>query len=364
MKIALILGTRPEAIKMAPVYFELEKRGEQADIISTGQHRQMLDQALQIFDIKPRFDLHVMTDRQSLSLLTQKIIAGLQELFDREKYDIVLVQGDTTTSFCGALVSFYNKIPVGHIEAGLRTNSIYDPFPEEINRRLTSKIASMNFAATSVSADNLLKEGITEKSIFITGNTVIDSIKWIQKNKQFDTNAIRQKYNVASGKYILMTLHRRENYGRPMEEIFRAVKKFLQSNSEYKLIFPVHMSPDVREYVYKNMEGVKNVILTQPVDYIDFIALMSESSFILTDSGGIQEEAPTFGIPTVVLRNTTERTEALSAGTAILAGTYENEILACLELMTTEKCLEMVKIKNPYGDGFASQKIVDILQSY
>ncbi|KLO22041.1 UDP-N-acetylglucosamine 2-epimerase [Marinitoga sp. 1197] len=363
MKVGLIFGTRPEAIKMAPVYHTLRKYGIDAKIIATAQHREMLDQVLELFEIIPDYDLNVMTHRQTLSELTGNLINKMDYVFKNEKFDYILVQGDTTSTFIGALISFYYKIPVGHVEAGLRTDNIYNPFPEEINRRLTGVISSLHFPPTQKSKENLLKEGIREEKIYITGNTVIDALLWvIEKNKNKIDN-ILEKYQLNKKKYILMTMHRRENWGEPMSNVMNAIKEFLLKNEDIYLVFPVHLNPAVRDVVFPILKGVENAILIDPVEYLEFTALMSGSYFIMTDSGGIQEEAPALGKPTLVLRETTERPEAISAGTAKLIGTDKEKVLECMNRLIFDESfyLNMSKAKNPFGDGRASMRIAKIL---
>ncbi|GAB6188660.1 UDP-N-acetylglucosamine 2-epimerase (non-hydrolyzing) [Marinitoga arctica] len=363
MKVGLIFGTRPEAIKMAPVYHTLKENEIDAKIIATAQHREMLDQVLNLFEIKPDYDLNVMTHRQTLPELTKNLIEKLDNILKEENFDYILVQGDTTSTFIGALISFYYKIPVGHIEAGLRTNNIYNPFPEEMNRRLTSVISSIHFPPTKKSKENLLKEGISEENIYITGNTVIDALLWvIEKNKDKIEN-IQEKYGLKRKKYILMTMHRRENWGIPMKNVMQAVKEFLTKNTDIHLVFPVHLNPAVRDIVFPALEELNNTILIDPVEYLEFTALMAGSYFIMTDSGGIQEEAPALGKPTLVLRETTERPEAIEAGTAKLIGTDKENVLKYMNKLSfdSEYYSKMAKAKNPFGDGKASIRITKIL---
>ncbi|MBM7558291.1 non-hydrolyzing UDP-N-acetylglucosamine 2-epimerase [Marinitoga litoralis] len=363
MKVGLIFGTRPEAIKMAPVYHTLREYGIDAKIIATAQHREMLDQVLELFDIKPDYDLNVMTHRQTLPELTKNLIEKLDKVLKEENFDYILVQGDTTSTFVGALISFYYKIPVGHIEAGLRTDNIYNPFPEEMNRRLTSVISSLHFPPTNVSKYNLLKEGISEDKIFITGNTVIDALLWVIEKNKDKIEEILSKYDLLNKKYILMTMHRRENWGEPMKNVMQAVKEFLLKNKDIYLVFPVHLNPAVRDIVFPELENLENAILINPVEYLEFTALMSGSYFIMTDSGGIQEEAPALGKPTLVLRETTERPEAIGAGTAKLIGTNKEVVLEYMNKLAFDKEFysKMSNAKNPFGDGKASMRIAKIL---
>ncbi|KAF2957051.1 UDP-N-acetylglucosamine 2-epimerase (non-hydrolyzing) [Marinitoga sp. 38H-ov] len=363
MKVGLIFGTRPEAIKMAPVYHTLKEYGIDTKIIATAQHREMLDQVLKLFEISPYYDLNVMTHRQTLPELTKNLIDKIDKIMKNENFDYILVQGDTTSTFVGALISFYYKIPVGHIEAGLRTDNIYNPFPEEMNRRLTSVISSLHFPPTKISKNNLLKEGISEENIFITGNTVIDALLWVIDKNKDKIEEILKKYNLLDKKYILMTMHRRENWGDPMKNVMQAIKEFLSKNKDIYLVFPVHLNPAVREIVFPELEKLENAILIDPLEYLEFTAIMSGAYFIMTDSGGIQEEAPALGKPTLVLRETTERPEAIEAGTAKLIGTNKENVLKYINKLSFDNDYysKMSKAKNPFGDGKASMRIAKIL---
>lgn len=363
MKIALIFGTRPEAIKMAPVYHELKKNNIDVKIIATGQHKEMLYQVLDLFDIRPDYNLEIMKQGQGLSELTSRLIIKVEEIIKKEKFDHILVQGDTTSAFVGALVGFYNQIPVGHIEAGLRTGNILSPFPEEANRKLIGNIANIHFAPTGINKKNLLLEGYDSKKILETGNTVIDALCWVKNNKSSDIEKIKEKYNVKNKKYILMTMHRRENWGKPMEEALYAVKEYLEKNREYYLVFPMHLNPTVRETVYKVLDDFDRKILIEPLEYLEFIAIMDGAHYIMTDSGGVQEEAPSLGKPTLVLRDTTERPEAIEAGTAILVGTDKNNIKRYMELLEGKLYEKMAHAVNPYGDGKTSERIRMYLES-
>jgi len=273
MKVGLIFGTRPEAIKMAPVYHTLKEHGIDAKVIATAQHREMLDQVLELFNITPDYDLNVMTHRQTLPQLTKNLMDKLDAIFKDETFDYILVQGDTTSTFVGALISFYYKIPVGHIEAGLRTDNIYNPFPEEMNRRLTTVISSIHFPPTKISKKNLLNEGIPENKIYITGNTVIDALLWVVEKNNDKIEKIQKKYGLKDKKYILMTMHRRENWGDPMKNVMHAVKNFLLENKDIYMVFPVHLNPAVREIVFPELENLENAILIDPVEYLEFTAL-------------------------------------------------------------------------------------------
>jgi UDP-N-acetylglucosamine 2-epimerase (non-hydrolysing) len=362
MKIAMIFGTRPEAIKMAPLYKKMKEENIEVKVIATAQHREMLDQVLNLFEIKPDYDLNIMTKNQTLPQLTSKLVTEIDKILKIEPFDYILVQGDTTSTFVASLVAFYNKIPVGHVEAGLRTNDIYNPFPEEMNRRLTGTIAKHHFASTQKAKNNLLKEGIEEKNIIVTGNTVIDALLWVKENKSKDIEKIKEKYNIKNKKFILVTMHRRENWGKPIENVMKAIKRYLHENEEMHIVFPVHLNSIVRESVYKILGNEEKAILIDPVEYLEFIALMDESYYVMTDSGGIQEEAPTLGKPTLVLRETTERPEAIEAGTATLVGTQEEKVYQAMKELETKKYAQMSKASNPFGDGKASQRIVEFLK--
>lgn len=365
--IALIFGTRPEAIKMAPIYIELSKsQAFKPVVIVTSQHMQMLDQVLTLFSIKPDYDLKVMSQYQTLSQLTSKIITGLDDIFSREKFDLSLVQGDTTSALAGALTSFYHAIPVGHVEAGLRSFDMRNPFPEEANRRLTASIADLHFAPTKRAKQNLINEGINGKKIHITGNTVVDALQWIVKNKSNEIDRFLKEKELKGKKYVYMTMHRRENWGNPMRNVIRDIKKVLQLYPEYMLVFPVHLNPIVRKIAFEELADVKNAILTEPVDYIQSIALIKECDFVLTDSGGLQEEAPTLGKPCLVLRKTTERPEAIEAGTAKLIGTESENVRRKIIQMIEERdeYKKMARSINPFGDGKAAIRIHEILKKF
>lgn len=364
IKVALIFGTRPEAIKMAPVYHTLKNNGIDVKIISTGQHKEMLYQVLDLFEIKPDYELEIMKEGQGLSELTSRLIEKVENVVKKEMFDVILVQGDTTSALVGALVGFYNKISVGHIEAGLRTGDIYSPFPEEANRKLIGNITKIHFAPTDINVDNLLKEGYKDKDIFKVGNTVIDALYWVKENKSADLAFIRKKYNLEDKKYILMTMHRRENWGHPMRDVLRGARKYLEENKELYLVFPMHLNPKVREVIEEELNGFKRKILIDPLEYLEFISIMDGAHFIMTDSGGVQEEAPSLGKPTLVLRDTTERPEAIEAGTAKLIGTSSEEVYKYMKLLEGELYTEMSKANNPYGDGKTSEKILNYLNEY
>ncbi|MGL4934742.1 MAG: non-hydrolyzing UDP-N-acetylglucosamine 2-epimerase [Cetobacterium sp.] len=362
MKIGLIFGTRPEAIKMAPVYHILKNSDIDVKVISTGQHKEMLYQVLDLFEIKPDYELSIMKEGQGLSELTSRLIKKVEKVVKEEKLDFILVQGDTTSAFVGALVGFYNKIPVGHIEAGLRTGDIYSPFPEEANRKLIGNIAKVHFAPTDVNVNNLLAEGYKNDNILKVGNTVIDALYWVKQNKSADLDSIREKYDLTNKKYILMTMHRRENWGEPMRDALKGVRKYLEENKELYLVFPMHMNPLVREVIREELEGFDRKILIDPLEYLEFISVMDGAHYIMTDSGGVQEEAPSLGKPTLVLRDTTERPEAIEAGTAKLIGTSLEEVYKYMKLLEGELYFEMSKANNPYGDGKTSEKILEYLK--
>jgi len=364
-KVALIFGTRPEAIKMAPLYHALKSSKMQPVVIATAQHREMLDQVLNLFEITPDYDLNIMKERQSLPELTSRLISSIDRVFAEVSFDFALVQGDTTSTFAGSLVSFYHKVPVGHVEAGLRTMDIYNPFPEEVNRRLTGTIASYHYAPTEEAMKNLLKEGINRKNVLVTGNTVIDALLWTLEHKKNDVQKFREDINIGKGDYILITMHRRENWGKPMSQVMKAIKDILAKKPELKVVFPVHLNPAVREVVYAELKEHKRVILLDPLDYLPFVSLMEGSKLILTDSGGIQEEAPALGKPTLVLRKTTERPEAVKAGTAKLIGTERAKVVEeTLRLLNSpEEYKKMAKSANPFGEGKAAEKIISHLKN-
>ena len=363
-KIMFVFGTRPEAIKLAPVIIEAKKRKQIKTIVCvTAQHRQMLDQVLKIFNIQPDYDLDIMKDGQTLSQITTKVLEGIEKILTKEKIDMILVHGDTTTTFSAALAAFYNKVPIAHIEAGLRTNQKYSPYPEELNRQMVSNLADLNFAPTTLAKDNLINENKKEETIFITGNTVIDALK--TTIKQDYSNEILDK--IPKGKkIILLTTHRRENIGEPMQNIFSAVSKIAEEYKDVYIIYPMHKNPVVRNLAKEKLEGKENVKLIEPLDVIDFHNFMNKSYLILTDSGGIQEEAPSMGKPVLVLRNTTERPEGIKAGTLKLVGTSEEEIIKQTKLLLDSKKEydKMSKASNPYGDGKASIRIMNKVENF
>ena len=346
---------------MSPVYHNLKENKIDVKTIVTGQHKEMLYQVLNLFEIKPDYDLQIMEQGQGLSELTGKLILKLDKILKEEKFDYILVQGDTTSVLSGALTAFYNQIPVGHIEAGLRTGDIYSPFPEEANRKLVGNIVDVHFAPTDVNVDNLLKENYPKEKIIKCGNTVIDALYWVKKNKSRDIEEIRKKYGVNDKKYILITMHRRENWGRPMEETLKAVRDYLEKRKDIYLVFPMHLNPLVRDTAYKVLGEFKRKILIEPLEYLEFIAIMDGACYIMTDSGGVQEEAPSLGKPTLVLRDTTERPEAIESGTAKLTGTKYEDVIKDMELLEGEIYEKMSKSSNPYGDGKTAERISEYL---
>lgn len=364
VKVMTIFGTRPEAIKMAPLVKELEKRKEIESIVCvTAQHREMLDQVLKVFDIKPDYDLNIMKQGQTLSEITSRVLLGLEEVIKEVKPNIILVHGDTTTTFAGALAAFYNNVDIGHVEAGLRTWNKYSPFPEEMNRQMVDCMTDMYFAPTEVSKNNLLIQGINEEKISITGNTAIDAMKYTVNDNYY--NEIFDW--VSEDKLILLTAHRRENLGEPMRNIFKAIKRIVEEYSDIKVIYPIHLNPKVREVANEIFGGIERIKLIEPLEVFDFHNFIKKSYLILTDSGGIQEEAPSLGKPVLVLRDTTERPEGIKAGTLKLIGTDEKKVYKEIKKLLDDKSEyeKMSKANNPYGDGFASKKIVDeIINKY
>ena len=360
-KVMLVFGTRPEAIKMCPLVNELKGRsGIQTVVCVTGQHRQMLDQVLEAFAVKPDYDLSIMKDRQTLFDVTTNILNRIREVLEKERPDVVLVHGDTSTTFVTALACFYLQIPVGHVEAGLRTYNIYSPYPEEFNRQAVSIISSYNFAPTELSKQNLLKEGKAEETIFVTGNTAIDALK----------TTVREDYThpelewAEGSRLILITAHRRENLGEPMKHMFRAIRRVCDEHPDIKAIYPIHMNPVVRETADEILGGDERIRIIEPLDVLDFHNFLARSYLILTDSGGIQEEAPSLGKPVLVMRDTTERPEGIDAGTLKLTGTDEEVIYENFRLLLEDpvEYEKMSTASNPYGDGFASRRIADILE--
>lgn len=362
-KVMLVFGTRPEAIKMCPLVNELKSRKKLiTKVCVTGQHREMLDQVLEIFSVIPDYDLCIMKDKQTLFDITANILARIKEVMESEKPDVVLVHGDTSTTFVTALACYYLQIPVGHVEAGLRTYNIYSPYPEEFNREAVGVISQFNFAPTAVSRNNLLREGKKPETVFVTGNTVIDALK----------TTVREDYShpqlewAKDSRLILITAHRRENLGKPMEHMFSAIRRVIEENPDVKAVYPIHMNPKVRATADKVLKGEDRIRIIEPLDVFDFHNFMSRSHLILTDSGGIQEEAPALGKPVLVMRDTTERPEGIEAGTLKLVGTDEKTIYQeFTRLLTDEDAyMEMSRAVNPYGDGHACERIADILEDY
>jgi UDP-N-acetylglucosamine 2-epimerase (non-hydrolysing) len=367
-KIAVIFGTRPDTIKQAPIILELQKYPDYFTVltIATAQHRQMLDQVLDVFKIKPDYDLDIMAPKQTLASLTAKIITGIDEVLVEEKPDMVLVQGDTSTTCIGSLAAFYRQIPVGHVEAGLRTNDKANPFPEEINRRITGCITDLHFAPTETSKRSLLKENVDPKSIFVTGNTVVDALQYsVQKDYKFVVPELN-KIAGSNKKIVLITMHRRENWGEPMRGASKAIKRLALKYPDFTFVFPVHLNPIVREVVYPVLQGLPNVSMIEPLDYLDFVNIMAKSFMILTDSGGVQEEGPHFGIPILVLRYVTERPDAIDFGTVKLVGLDEEKIYStAVELIEDPIAYKkMATAVNPYGDGYSAVRTVKIIKNY
>ena len=368
-KILLIFGTRPEAIKMAPLVKEFQKHPEvfETRVCVTAQHREMLDQVLGFFEITPDYDLDLMKPAQNLYGLTATIIESLKPILEEYTPDYVFVHGDTTTTMAGAIASFYSGTKVCHVEAGLRTNNKLSPFPEEINRQITGRICDYHFAPTETSKKNLLKENISESSILVTGNTVIDAlISSVEKVNKNPSQLIQNlSHQIGDQEVVLVTGHRRENHGAGFERICQALKKIAKDDTNRIIIYPVHLNPKVQEPVNRILSGFNNVILIDPLAYQDFIWLMNRSKIIITDSGGVQEEAPSLGKPVLVMRDTTERPEAVEAGTVLLVGTNENLIVSkALDLLNNvDNFVKMSKLHNPYGDGLASKRIVDFIKN-
>lgn len=364
IKVMTVFGTRPEAIKMAPVVLELQKHADriQTIVAVTAQHRQMLDQVLDLFQITPDYDLDIMSQGQTLYDITTKSLMGLKDVLAKEKPDLVLVHGDTTTTFAGALASYYQQVPVGHVEAGLRTGDIYSPFPEEMNRKLTGAIAAIHFAPTATAKANLLKENVNPSHIYVTGNTVIDALMTTVAG-DYDFGDDLKDVDFHNHRVILLTTHRRENLGEPMRHIYKALRRIIEEIPDTEIVFPVHRNPLVRKVVEEELAGVDRIHLIDPMEYEPFANLMSLSSLVLTDSGGIQEEAPSLGKPVLVLRNTTERPEAVEAGTVRLIGTDKDVVYAETKRLLTDQAAydAMSNAVNPYGDGKASQRIVQAI---
>ncbi|MCI6159507.1 MAG: UDP-N-acetylglucosamine 2-epimerase (non-hydrolyzing) [Selenomonadaceae bacterium] len=365
IKVMTVFGTRPEAIKMAPVVLELKKHPESIIpvVAVTAQHREMLDQVLHLFQIKPDYDLNIMAAGQTLFDITTKAMHGLDKVLTVEKPDLVLVHGDTTTTFAGALASYYHQVPVGHVEAGLRTYNKYSPFPEEMNRQLTGRIADLHFAPTDTSEKNLLQEHIPADQIFVTGNTVIDALHHtVQDSFDFEDETL-QGVDFTGKRIILVTTHRRENLGEPMRHVYKALRQLTEEFDDVEVVFPVHKNPKVREVVNEELGGLEKVHLIDPLDYEPFANLMHRAHLILTDSGGVQEEAPALGKPVLVLRDTTERPEAVEAGTVKLIGTNRERVYeeARRLLVDDAEYHRMAESVNPYGDGHAAERILQAI---
>ncbi|BCN89025.1 UDP-N-acetylglucosamine 2-epimerase (non-hydrolyzing) [Staphylococcus argenteus] len=362
-KIMTVFGTRPEAIKMAPLVKALEKDDMlEPIVVVTAQHREMLDSVLETFEIKPKYDLNIMKSGQTLSEITSKSITQLEQVIHLEKPDMVLVHGDTMTTFAGGLAAFYNQVPVGHVEAGLRSYDKYSPFPEEMNRQLVGVITDLHFAPTKNAAKHLLNEGKKSESVVVTGNTAIDAMKYTV-DEDYKSNIIDQ---YRDKKFILMTAHRRENIGKPMENIFKAVKRLVDENTDLALVYPMHKNPQVRKVAQKILGNHERIELIEPLDVLDFHNFAKQAYFILTDSGGIQEEAPSFNKPVLVLRNVTERPEGVEAGTLKVVGTNEEDVYQATKQLINDNRMyhQMSEAHNPYGDGFASERIVNHIKYY
>ena len=380
-KVMLVFGTRPEAIKMAPLVKEFQKQPKRVETVVcvTGQHREMLDQVLKIFDIKPDYDLNIMKQGQDLYDVTARVLTGMRDVLKEVKPDVVLVHGDTTTSTVAALAAFYQQIPVGHVEAGLRTHNIYSPWPEEMNRLLTGRLATYHSSPTPLSRNNLIKESVDDRNIIVTGNTVIDALYWvvdkIKNNKELDNELedilSKAGYDVNrlnnGKKLVLITGHRRENFGDGFINMCTAIKDLTVKYPDLDFVYPMHLNPNVRKPIHEvfgeNLSGLKNMFFIEPLEYLSFVYLMEKSSIVLTDSGGIQEEAPGLGKPVLVMRDTTERPEALDAGTVKLVGTDYNKIVNEVSSLIDDKAAyeKMSKAVNPYGDGLACGRIVNAL---
>lgn len=359
-KVMLVFGTRPEAIKMCPLVNELKSRDNIETIVCvTGQHRQMLDQVLQVFGVVPDYDLSIMKDKQTLFDITTNILNKIKEVLEEVKPDVVLVHGDTSTTFVTALACFYLQIPVGHVEAGLRTYNVYSPYPEEFNRQAVSIISKFNFAPTELSKENLLKEGKSSESIYVTGNTAIDALKTTVR-EDYDHSELQW---AKDSRLIMITAHRRENLGEPMKNMFRAIKRVMDEHPDVKAIYPIHMNPVVRETADEILGGDERIHIIEPLEVVDFHNFLSRSFLILTDSGGIQEEAPSLGKPVLVMRDTTERPEGIVAGTLKLVGTDEETIYQNFKLLLEDEnaYAQMSNASNPYGDGFACKRIADVI---
>jgi len=370
-KILLVIGTRPEAIKMAPLIHGLGVNDQfEVRVCSTAQHREMLDQILEVLEITPDYDLNAMQVKNDLGGLTATLFSKISRVLDTYDPDIVLVHGDTTTSFVAAMSAYYKRLPVGHVEAGLRTGDMYSPWPEEVNRKIIATIAKYHFAPTETAKKNLILEGVDKNNIYVTGNTVVDTLFWVLTRIEEDEDLkarLAQKFKRFNPQVplIMVTGHRRENFGEGFEQICGALKRIATTHPQCEVVYPVHLNPKVREPVNRLLTGIENIHVIEPLDYISFVYLMSISSFVITDSGGIQEEAPSLGKPVLVMRENTERPEALAAGTVILTGTRAEDIFGAAERLLLDRgfYLKMSKSYNPYGDGNACSRIIDILSA-
>ena len=365
IKVMVVFGTRPEAIKMAPLILQLKKQSEKFETMTvvTAQHRQMLDQVLQTFNIEPDIDLDIMGKSQTLTDITVKILNQLDKLLKEVKPDIILVHGDTTTTFATSLAAFYNQVRIGHVEAGLRTWEKYSPFPEEMNRQMTDAVTDLYFAPTMQSKENLIKENHDEKNIFVTGNTAIDALKLtVQENYHHDV----LEQIPSNHQLVLVTMHRRENQGEPMRRVFRTLRQVVEAHGDVEVIYPVHLSPAVQEAAKEILSNHPQIHLIEPLDVVDFHNIAARSYFIMSDSGGVQEEAPSLGKPVLVLRDTTERPEGVTAGTLKLVGTESENIREAMETLLTDETVyhQMSQASNPYGDGRASERIVEAIAHY
>jgi UDP-N-acetylglucosamine 2-epimerase (non-hydrolysing) len=369
VKVAVVLGTRPEAIKLAPVILELKRHSALFEplVCASGQHREMLAQALAAFGLEPQYNLDVMRSRQSLSEVTAAVLGGLEPIFTSEQPDVVIVQGDTTTAFAASLAAYYQGIPVGHVEAGLRTEDKYSPFPEEINRRLITHIAELHFAPTEIARANLLREAIDAARIVVTGNTVVDALHFIRRRLARESS-LRPDFGLDGGNHpvILVTAHRRESFGQPLQQICRAIRTLAERRPDVSIVYPVHLNPNVAEPVHQSLSGLPNIKLLSPLDYVSFVALMDRATILLTDSGGLQEEGPSLGKPVLVMRDTSERPEAIDAGAAWLVGTDPQRIMTAVETLLDEPQVyqHMATRPNPFGDGHAAERIVSALSEW
>jgi UDP-N-acetylglucosamine 2-epimerase (non-hydrolysing) len=364
IKAAIIVGTRPEAIKMAPIALTMQRRdGIEPVLVLTAQHRQMCDDVLSVFSLEPAYDLDIMKPNQSLFEVTARLARRLEEVYTAERPDVVLVQGDTTSTFMGSLCAYYLKIPVGHVEAGLRTFRKFSPFPEEINRRLTTVVSDLHFAPTGTARDFLVREGVPEEDVYVVGNPVIDALLYVAgREYEFRDPALRQ-VDFRGRRVIAITAHRRESWGDPFDNMMQALREIAARYDDVLIVFPVHPNPNVRDSVGRNLEGAERVLLVEPLDYLEFVKLLKSCYFIITDSGGIQEEAPSLGKPVLLMREVTERPEAVEAGAVRVVGTRREDIVAaaCALLDSEEEYRKMVVAENPYGDGRAAEKITDIV---